>query len=299
MPKIRYKKIKFSPAHLDVIEKANKIIIQYKAEGYSLTLRQVYYRFVANDFIENNMKSYKRLGDIINNARLGGLIDWYAIEDRTRNLRGLTTWDSPHEIITNAARGFRIDKWEHQRYHVEVWVEKDALVDVVGQACDAHQVSYFSCRGYTSQSEMWAAAQRLGTHEESVVIHLGDHDPSGVDMSRDIEERLNLFMPSGSLFFKRIALNMPQIEQYTPPPNPAKITDSRAKGYIEKFGEDSWELDALEPQVISELIDEEIAVWKNEVAWEAAVVRETALRRELTECGTHWAKVVQFLKTLR
>jgi len=87
------------------------------------------------------------------------------------------------------------------------------------------------------------------------IIHLGDHDPSGLDMSRDIRERIDMFMsrhPGKALNFElnRIALNMDQVRQYSPPPNPAKITDSRASKYIKEFGNESWELDALEPSLI-------------------------------------------------
>lgn len=85
-----------------------------------------------------------------------------------------------------------------------------------------------------------------------VIIHLGDHDPSGIDMTRDIIDRMDIF--EAGVGVERIALNMDQIELYNPPKNPAKLSDTRAKGYIEKFGSSSYELDALEPRVIRDLI---------------------------------------------
>ena len=84
-----------------------------------------------------------------------------------------------------------------------------------------------------------------------MIIHLGDHDPSGIDMTRDIQERLQMF--GADVYVKRVALTMNQIGTYNPPPNPAKITDSRASKYIDEYGNESWELDALEPQVITDL----------------------------------------------
>ena len=266
MPKIQYIRKRFSKSSLNIINQANNIIVEYEEQGFSLTLRQLYYQFVSRDFIANKQTEYKRIGSIVNDARLAGLIDWYSIEDRTRNLEALSHWCNPSDIVQTCINQYRIDKWENQKYWLEVWIEKDALTGIIQDICHKHDVPYFSCRGYTSQSEMWTASQRLLHHAQEndqipVIIHLGDHDPSGIDMTRDIMDRLNLF----SLDFrgegarvKRIALNMDQVEQYKPSPNPAKTTDSRYQAYIMEYGGDSWELDALEPGVIVGLIDKTI-----------------------------------------
>ncbi len=274
MPKIIYQEKTFNSGSMEIITNANKILDEYLELGFDLTLRQLYYQFVRRDWFPqswadprtgstNNERSYKKLGCIINDARLAGLIDWSRIVDRTRNLKGLSHWESPADIVDSVSRQFRIDLWDHQKTRVEVWIEKDALIGVIEGVCQQYDVPYFSCRGYTSQSEMWGAAQRLGSYIESdqtpIIIHLGDHDPSGVDMSRDIIDRLQMFVEGDTGFgdrveIKRIALNMDQVRTYNPPPNPAKITDSRAKEYIRKYGDDSWELDALDPTLLAQLI---------------------------------------------
>lgn len=267
--KERYIEKQFRTSSLKLIELINGVIEDYSEQGYSLTLRQLYYQLVARDIIPNTPRSYKNVGNLINDARLAGLIDWRAIEDRTRNLCGLPHWNSPEEIIKSAAYSYRKDNWEGQFFYVEVWVEKEALSEVVGKACDEYDTPYFCCRGYTSQTEMYNAAQRIKYRQkfqskECVVIHLGDHDPSGIDMSRDIEERLEIFGVDQRRFqFNQIALNMNQIDDFNPPPNPAKITDSRCAGYIKKFGYESWELDALEPKILDALIKNEITKYLN------------------------------------
>ena len=167
MPKIEYVPKNFSADRLQMIEKVNKVVAEYQKQGYSLTLRQVYYQMVARDIIPNNMRSYKNLGNLINDARLAGLIDWLAIEDRTRNLRGNSHWTEPGKVIESAAYSYRRDHWEGQPNYVEVWVEKDALIGIVGQICGKLDVNHFSCRGYVSQSEMWAAARRLHRRQEA------------------------------------------------------------------------------------------------------------------------------------
>lgn len=277
---IAYVPRKFGPKALSTIETANKIIREYSAQGFDLTLRQLYYQFVARDVIPNTQRDYKNLGSIINDARLAGLVSWNAIVDRTRELRGNNHWDSPADIVRGAAAQYQIDKWEDQEYRLEVWIEKDALVGVAERACSKLDVSFFSCRGYTSQSEMHEAALRLKRFEElgqkTVIIHLGDHDPSGKDMTRDVQERLALFGAETEI--SRIALNMDQIRKFRPPPNPAKITDSRAKNYIKEFGKSSWELDALEPTVLAKLIEKTIVSYRDERLWDEAKGRETEQR---------------------
>lgn len=296
MPKIQYIDKNFRPDSLALIQKVNRVVSDYHAQGYDLTLRQVYYQMVARDIIPNNQRSYKNLGSLINDARLAGLIDWNAIEDRTRNLRRNSHWADPGEIVSSAAYSYHLDHWEDQQNYVEVWVEKDALIGVVGQICERLDVSHFSCRGYVSQSEMWGAANRLKRRYDAgqnvVLLHLGDHDPSGKDMSRDIVERLELFGVE-DVIFRRLALNMDQIEEYGPPPNPAKLTDSRATGYIREFGRESWELDALEPQVISDLIQEHVESFRDDRAYSAVVAREEREKALLKDLSHHWSEVAE------
>lgn len=287
MPMIEYVPKRFNPSHLQKIEQANAIITEYQAQGFDLTLRQLYYQFVSRDLIPNTMKDYKALGCIISDARLAGLVDWEAIVDRTRNLMGNSHWGGPSEIVQACAKQFQIDKWSDQEYRPEVWIEKDALLGVIERVCRQHDVSFFSCRGYTSQSEMWVAAQRLKRYVDDdqtpVIIHLGDHDSSGIDMSRDIEERLEMFM--GGVMVKRIALNMDQVQKHKPPPNPAKLTDPRAKKYIKKFGSKSWELDALEPKILEGLIKKTIVSLRDQDKWDARVEEEQEHRNTLTEAA--------------
>ena len=296
MPKICYQDKNFRADKLSLIDKINSIIDDYTEQGYSLTLRQTYYQLVARGIIPNNERSYKNTGNLINDARLAGLIDWNAIVDRTRNLKQLPHWDSPQQIIESACHQYRKNMWENQEYYIEVWVEKEALSDVVGQACNEYDVPFFSCRGYVSQSEMWSAAQRFIRYQYEgkycVLLHLGDHDPSGIDMSRDIEERLALFgVDMDAFLFKRIALNMEQIEEFSPPPNPAKLTDSRCGSYISKYGAESWELDALEPRVITQLIHDHVTIYLDEYKYKKVKEQVEKEKEVMINISNDWEEL--------
>jgi hypothetical protein len=297
MPLICYVPKSFRPDTQTRINQANEIIVEYQAQGFKLTLRQLYYQFVSRDLIPNTVQSYKSLGDVVNDGRLAGLIDWDAIEDRTRNLRSGSHWSSPRSIVRACADQYAVDLWATQENYVECWIEKDALVGVIEGVCNELDVPYFACRGYTSQSEMWGAAQRLVERErrdkKTSIIHLGDHDPSGIDMTRDIQDRLQLF--GSTAVIHRIALNFDQVKNYNPPPNPAKTTDSPYQSYADRFGEESWELDALEPRTIVDLIRNEIEAHIDQDAWEEASARQQTGRDQLGKVSRRWDNVVTYL----
>ncbi len=287
MPNIQYEQWKPKPETLEIVDKAVEIIQEYADQGFTLTLRQLYYQFVARGLIPNTERSYKNMGSTINRGRLAGLIDWDAIIDRTRNLETNSHWESPASIVRACANQFRYDLWENQDFRVEVWIEKDALVGVIEGICQQWDVDYFACRGYNSQSEMWRAGRRFKDYasngQQTVILHLGDHDPSGIDMTDDNQRRLWLFSETTGTEVRRIALNMDQVEQYDPPPNPTKLSDSRADSYVENFGYECWELDALEPRVIADLIDEHIQDIVDVDMWNDRKEDQKAARRKISE----------------
>lgn len=297
MPKITYEEKRFTAQTLATIGDAESIISEYLAQGFSLTLRQLYYQFVARALIANTERDYKRIGNILSDARRAGLIDWNAIEDRTRFIRSQGFFSSPTELLDTAKDAYHRDLWATQDKRIEVWIEKDALIGVIESICRENDVSYFSCRGYVSDSEMWRGARRMRRYDHNsqkvIVLHLGDHDPSGIDMTRDIEDRLNLFSGYADIEVRRIALTMEQIEEKNPPPNPAKMTDSRYAGYVAEFGDESWELDALEPQFISNLIRDEIEKERDQDLWDEAVSEQEKEREQIQDIIDRWNELFE------
>ncbi len=290
-----------------IIRKANTLIADYQAQGYKLTLRQLYYQFVQRNWLVNKQTEYKRLGEILNDARLAGLVDWDAIEDRGRNLAPTPMWgdpgdpNSPGEFILDWGRHFKNDPWVNQPNYVEVWIEKEALVGVIERPCRRWRVPYFACKGYVSASEMYDAAYRLAGFAEAgqqvTVIHLGDHDPSGTQMTENIAERLALLSREiEGIEVKRIALTMEQINRYAPPPNPAKETDSRYRAYCAQYNtRSSWELDSMQPSVIDTLVEEEIRMLVDEELWDRDIAAEKEPYGLLMQAGRRWTEVTSML----
>ena len=272
-----------------LLVKGVEIVNEYAAQGYQLTLRQLYYQLVARNIIPNSDRWYKRLGEVVSNGRLAGFIDWDSIVDRGRTPVMPPHWSSPSAIMESAARSYRLDRWEGQANHVEVWCEKDALSSVIEPVCERYHVRFLANRGYSSSTAMYDAAQRFNDAadrgKQPVVIYLGDHDPSGIDMSRDISDRLELMTYGMGVDVSRLALNYDQVEEYQPPPNPTKFQDSRAEGYIRLYGLDSWELDALEPQVLDGMIASAIEQFMDLDLYDRMVEREEEGRGAIREAA--------------
>ena len=287
-------------ATLDVVEQANVIIAEYLAQGFALSLRQLFYQMVSRALLDNSFKEYKRLGVIVRDGRNGGLIDWDAIEDRARIVNTHSSWDSPADIIGSAADSYKTDWWRDQRYRPEVWIEKNALIGVIEGVCTDLRVPYLATIGNNSQTLQHQAgkrfAQYFGQGLIPVVLHLADHDPNGIDMTRDVRDRLALYARQ-PVEVRRVALNLDQVRQHNPPPNFAKESDTRFEGYVKTFGtRECWELDALSPTVIADLIRDEIEALIDWPEWNAAQAEEARGRKLLQDAAEKWAKVEKLLR---
>ncbi len=298
--KIAYEDRKFTKKSLARIEQSNVIIDEYEALGFTLTLRQIFYQFVARNLLENTERSYKNLGKLIRDARLAGHVSWAAIEDRSRSFEGWLIEENERDVVKGLEHQFALDYWRRQGVYCEVWIEKAALRNIIERPCGEYRVPHLGCIGYLSISEVWRAAhgrfdRAAADGRRCVLIHLGDHDPSGLDMTRDNENRLDLLTEIASVEIRRIALNIDQVEHYKPPPNPTKETDTRAKEYIQRFGNQSWELDALEPRVIEGLIESELDSLIDPDVWAETKAEEDERRSVLAKVHRHWPEISKML----
>ncbi len=293
--------------------KINSIIEEYHKMGYKLTLRQLYYQLVSRNVVPNDPKEYDKLGNLLTKGRMAGVVDWDAIEDRIRVPRHTYEVDSIEDAIKDAEEHYRLDRMADQNKYVEMWVEKDALSNVLSRKTQHYHVRLMVNRGYSSTTAMFDAYERflpqLAKGKSVDVLYLGDHDPSGLDMVRDIydrvfrmlanqpgfklvnyvnslpEEELDKLMDKyagdnnayveeedemgvihgyldstrcyilDKFHIQHIGLTSEQVKLHNPPENTAKSADPRYKDYILQYGTKCWEVDALNPPTLHELID--------------------------------------------
>ena len=281
-----------------VVEHVNAIIDEYRAKGFTLTVRQIFYQFVARGWIENWLRSYWVIRAVIAEGRDGGLIDWDAIEDRGREVVSPSTWSDPAQIIEAAANSYREDLWAGQTYRPEVWIEKASLIGLIENVCKAHRVPFVSTGGDNSISVQYAAAQRFtestNQGQTPLVLHLADHDPRGLNMTDVTMRRLALYARE-DIEVHRLALNIEQVREFNPPPSFAKensaADQSLAIDYEARFGtKECWELDALPPDVLAALIGDELDGLKDQQAWAKALAHENRNRKRLARAAADWDK---------
>jgi len=288
-----------------LIEITQEIFDSYREMGYKLTLRQLYYQLVKGNLLPdqwidpksgsaNNEKSYKKFGNIVSKGRLAGMLDWEMIEDRNRSVIKNSHWSSPKDILFAAADQFYLSRWENQDNYVFIMAEKDAVSNIAEPVCKKWDVSFLANKGYNSQSAIYDLYNILKSKlNDGKIIHciyLGDFDPSGIDMDRDIRDRLNLFLGTcgEKIAIERIALTEAQIRQYSPPENPAKITDSRYKKYIKKYGKSSWELDALDISDMERIIETAILKYMDMAVFDEIAQNETLIKKDIHEFASKY-----------
>lgn len=277
-----FKEISFRSESKKMIDLCNEIIDEYLAQGLRLTLRQLYYQFISRDIFPDDRKwawsgskwirdpngtknaepNYKWMGNVLSDGRLAGEIDWDAIEDRVRVPVIPSEWRDLASLVDSALYSYRLPRWENQIYYVELWVEKDALAGVLRPLASQYHIPLMVNRGYSSQSAMYEASKRFIDLPDGkttrLILYLGDFDPSGEDMVRDINDRMETFGCDWQFQIKKIALTLDQVKKYNPPPNPTKHKDPRSANFIAKYGASSWEVDAINPAELQKIVTREI-----------------------------------------
>jgi len=300
-----------------LIPLVNKILSEYG--DMRLTLRQIYYRLVADHNYPNKRSSYNQLSSQLVRAREEGLVDQRRIEDRTRSYLGgyslfaLTqqgvmeflssygSWtdsedfgEEVKDFFLSYWKNYQLDMWQNQEYFLVVWVEKDALSRVVASVANEYRVITAPSRGYASYTYIRNIIARLPKDKKIVILHFTDHDSSGLDMTRDLWTRLRRY--SGrNITVKRIALTYDQVQEYRLAPNPTKKTDTRAAAYIAEYGMQCWELDAIEPKELQRLVEKAIKEYVDEEMWQASKKEEEEAKAELEETFQEWRDALEVL----
>lgn len=295
----------------ELIPIVNEILDQY---DFALTVRQIYYRLISDPYslFENTRSNYTGFDRILTKAREDNEIDWTKIEDRTRQSiggEGNIDNETPEEFLRayiytlkSCWNYYDKKKWTRQQNFIEVWVEKDALSSLISQACKKYRVLVFPSRGFSSFTKVKEGIERLYQNSEIIadpitnkptyVLHLADHDPSGLNMTRDLENRFSKY-EADFIQVERIGLNIDQVRQFNLRPNPVKKADSRSAEYVQTFGNDCWELDALPPDELQKLIVKEIEKYIDSEAWE---ITEEEIEEGKREIKQKLVKIMEFIE---
>jgi hypothetical protein len=234
------------------IQDHKTVIYKLAAIDQPMTVRQIYYRLVANGTIPKTELAYKCLARWVKQMRLDGDMPWGWIEDSTRRVRQPLTFTGPDDALFWLAKTYRRDLWDDQPSRVEIWCEKDALAGVLFDVTSEYDVPLMVVRGFASVTFLHDAANAIAASAKSTMIYyFGDHDPSGAIIESSVEHRLREFAPDAVINFKRAAVTPAQIKSMRLLTRPTK-----ASAHSRGFKGESVELDAIPPATLRTMVRE-------------------------------------------
>ncbi|MBA7710784.1 hypothetical protein ES703_119731 [subsurface metagenome] len=279
----------------EIVELVREVLGQY---SFAPTIRQVYYRLVSPPYqvIENKTSVYKYYDAQMVRAREREDLPRDAFSDTSRqSLGGDYGYRAPEEFLKalrEAAQpeNYTRPMWDTQPAVVEVWVEKDALAYLLNMVARKYRVPVFASRGYSPFTLVDKAVDRF-VEKGGVILDFRDHDPSGLDMCRDVQDRLARY--GGKFRYVPVALTYDQVQSFDLAPNPTKLDDPRAKSYIAQYGDECWELDALPPDELNRLVEEAI---RQEIDWDRWHEEEEKIARDRETLETPLRKAREALE---
>ncbi|MBI2393179.1 MAG: hypothetical protein HYV09_26575 [Deltaproteobacteria bacterium] len=260
----------------------------------SMSTRQVFYQVVSIGAIENSPANYDRVQRAIVAMRRDGTIPYARIVDRTRRKYQRAAWDSAEEAVGALHSQYRRDLWADQPTVVHVACEKQALEGIFAAACDEYGASLWILRGFISEGFVWEWAEDIralnAAGKRVVIAFFGDFDPSGLDLERDLLDRLDGFGAEFECF--RWGIHREDIDEYGIPSVGVKATDSRTKRFVAEHGTVTAELDALPPAVLRKRVKDAIVDEIDPTAWNRLVEITNIERESMAHVARNWNSIV-------
>jgi hypothetical protein len=279
-----------SRATRQLIEACHEIL----AEIQPATVRAVCYRLFTLGLIPDMSKgSTNKVSAQLVYARERGLIPWQWIVDETREAECVNTWSNPDAIIDAAVRGYRRDYWQAQQVRVEVWSEKGTVRGTLKPVLDEYGITFRVMRGFASATVINdIAVASAQSAKPLIALYVGDYDPSGLYMSdADLPGRISRY--GGEVDLRRVALvaddlaGLPSFSAHT------KTGDARFRWFVERYGAECWELDAMPPPTLRAAVAAAICAHVDADAWQHATAIEAAEVASMQAFHAAWSSRLQ------
>ena len=236
-------------------KKRKELILDWARQHRPVTVRQIFYRLSTLEAVDKSERGYKAVGRLCTQMRLDGEIPFSYFADNTRWMRRPRTYNTIEEALELTARTYRKSLWQNQTAAAEIWLEKEALAGVIYPVTSLWDVPLMVVKGYPSVTFLHTAASQMKNdyfHHNRItkIFYLGDRDPSGLDIFRNITERIPEFAQNTPIVFSHVAVTLAQVRRWQLPSRPTKKSDSRAKD----FEGESVELDAILPSDLRQLV---------------------------------------------
>jgi hypothetical protein len=260
-----------------------------------MTIRQLFYQMVglADDTkreiggFGNSQKDYRRVSRMMTKAREDKRVPWDWIVDRSRPTYEPQVWGDLAGYLHAVKNCYRKDYWLNQRVYCEVWCEKDAVIGSIEDLTSELGVIVRVGRGFQSSTRVREIASVFSRIRKSkIVFYLGDFDSSGMDIERDVRQRVCRYTRSFAM--RRLAIFGEDIAKFKLPPQRIKPEDPRARSFRNMHGNQCVELDALPPPELRRHVRKAVTSVIDEAAWERALTTEEAELVSIDDFVSHW-----------
>ncbi|MFT3793027.1 MAG: hypothetical protein QM741_18605 [Rudaea sp.] len=266
---------------LELVDRIQHVLDEYR-DYLPLTARQIFYRLVGSFDYEKTETAYNRLTETLVRARRARLIDFASIRDDGFTADDDIGWSGLDEVkdaIANTVNDYRIDRQRGQHRRIALWCEAQGMLPQMKRAGARFSVPAYSSGGFDSVTCKHNMAKRFADLGNVLVLHVGDHDPSGVHVFGALDEDVNAFIVDmgGKVEFRRVAVLPEHIEKYGLLTAPPKATDRR------NFHGQTVQAEALPPDRLAELVREAIENNLDRDAFDIALKEEVDERETLRE----------------
>jgi hypothetical protein len=302
-------------------------LIRIAEEIHPCSVRALAYRLFIEKLIASmELKYTRKVSELSVIAREEGMMPWEWIVDATRAEQRVPTWEDPAAYADTVQRCYRRNKWLDQPVHVSVWSEKGTVEGTIAPVLNKYEVPFQILHGFSGATAVWdAAVANLDRCQRTLILYVGDWDPSGMNMSEsDLPKRLARYMSStpqdkevdlawtrdmldtANLEIRRIALTkddtitlgqrlgFPASDKGPKPGKngkPATKGDPRYPWFVRNHGDWCWELDALSPNVLRDRLEQAILSVLDPESWDRYTHVEEQERDAIIKLCTQWASI--------
>ncbi|GGX46265.1 hypothetical protein [Streptomyces noursei] len=275
---------------LRVLTAVDTILDRYR-DHLPISLRQTWYVLLSDGVMAKIERDYKRMCEYVGMARRSGRIPWDAIRDDTQiAVEAPPSFAGPGDFFTAvdaAVDDYRVDRQTGQPVRLELWCETAGMVPQLVRIGEGFGIACFSGGGFDGLAGKHDAAMRaVEGGRKTLVLHIGDYDPSGEHLFNSLAEDVIAFAQAAGaeVEFERVAVTPEQIATYDLPTAPPKATDRRSFS-----GTTTTQAEALPPDILATIVREAIAAHRDLEVHRQALAREEAERRAIRERLGRWS----------
>ena len=263
-----------------LLSEVHAVLDEYRAHG-PLTARQVFYRLVGREILDKSEAEYVRLCDLLARARRSGRLSFDAVrDDGVRRIEPFGYADqTDFELATvDRASAFKLDRQQNQPVRMWVLCEAAGMAPMLASAAEPLGVPVWSGGGFDSLTSKHTLAYELARFERTVVLHVGDRDPSGVHLFQSLAEDVCSMAWATSRTlpeFVRLAVTDEQVDELGLPTASPKASDNRS------FSGEAVQAEAIPPDVLVALVREAIGARQDASVMEATLEEEHVIRLRL------------------